>query len=652
MSISRALMLLLSGMLFIVLAGTFRTEIGSSRRFLEAQLATHAQDTATFLGLALSSTASPDERTAAESMIDAIFDRGYYRQIRMVDMQGKILVQRSLKLSIKDVPAWFVEALTLDPPAGDALVMSGWRQAGKVEVQCHPGFAYAQLWENFKGVLLWMGAAYVIGTMALALLLRFLLNQLLALEKMAVGIERREFPVLEPLPKSRELRQVAAAMNRMSRTLKTSFEEQTRFIETLRDSAYRDPVTRLANRTAFESRLRHLLRTPDAFPKGALYLIHVENFQAFNHKHGHMAGDQTLRRMASLIETQCQRYGQEYALARLTGAQFGILSNLWDKESQEALADRILAEMAGLYEKIGHDEPFVVRCGIGVYTGKESRAQLLALADHAQRSASRGGAVAWKRMTSIHGARSKEHGADALRGMLRRRLEKGDIEVEWSPVLATSDLAVLHREALVRIVDDTGNRLPAGQFLSLAEEMGVVPAIDRLVVERVMAQMTKPAAGSVAVNLSTTSLTDPDFMEWLCRILKERPDAMGELFFECREFDFINNLPDLEEPIKQLWAAGGCFGLDHFGLGPRSFGYLVHHRLAYLKMDGSYLVNVADNPENRFFIRSTANIAHELGIRLIATCVEDADTRELLNLLGFDGVQGDGFRASALKPVV
>ena len=291
MSISRALLLLLSGMLFIVLAGTFKTEIGSSRRFLEAQLATHAQDTATFLGLALSATASPDDPTTAESMIDAIFDRGYYRQIRMVDMQGKILVQRSLKLITKDVPGWFVESLPLDPPIGDALVMSGWRQAGKVEVQCHPGFAYAQLWENFKGVLLWMGMAYVIGTLVLALLLRFLLTNLRALEKMAAGIERREFPVLEPLPKSRELRQVAAAMNRMSRTLKTSFEEQTRFIESLRDSAYRDPVTRLANRTAFDSRLRHLLRTPDEFSKGALYLIHVENFQGVNRRHGHMAGD-------------------------------------------------------------------------------------------------------------------------------------------------------------------------------------------------------------------------------------------------------------------------------------------------------------------------------------------------------------------------
>ena len=582
-----------------------------------------------------------------ESMIDAIFDRGYYRQIRMVDMQGKILVQRSLKLSIKDVPGWFVEGLPLDSPAGDALVMSGWRQVGKVEVQCHPGFAYAQLWENFKGVLLWMGTAYVIGTLALALLLRFLLARLRALEKMAAGIERREFPVLEPLPRSRELRQVAVAMNRMSRTLKTSFEDQTRFIEALRNSAYRDPVTRLANRAAFDSRLRHLLRTPDVFSKGALYLIHIENFQAFNRRHGHMAGDHALTRIARLIDKQCRRYGQEYTLARLTGAQFGILSNLWDKESQEILADRILGEMAGLHEKIDHDEPFVVRCGIAAYSGKESREQLLALADHAQRSADRSGLGVRKRMTTAGGARAKEHGADALRSMLKRRLGKGDIEIEWSPVLATSDAAVLHREALVRIADDNGNRLPAGQFLALAEEMGVVPVIDRLVIERVMDQMTEAAAGSAAVNLSTASLTDPDFMAWLCRILKERPEATGELFFECREFDYINGLPAIEEPVRQLWASGGRFGLDHFGLGPRSFGYLVQHRLAYLKMDGSFLVDLADSPENRFFVRSTANIAHELGIQLIATCVENAGVAELLRLVGFDGAQGDGFPSAS-----
>jgi hypothetical protein len=180
-----------------------------------------------------------------------------------------------------------------------------------------------------------------------------------------------------------------------------------------------------------------------------------------------------------------------------------------------------------------------------VYTGKESKEQLLALADHAQRSASHGGLGARKRMTTADGARAREHGADALRGMLKRRLEKGDIEVEWSPVLATSDLAVLHREALVRIVDDSGNRLPAGQFISLAEQMGVASTIDRLVVERVMDRMTETVAGSVAVNLSTASLNDPNFMAWLCRILKQLPDGTGELFFECREFDFINGLPAL-----------------------------------------------------------------------------------------------------------
>ena len=150
MTLSRRLALMVMVLLLFVFIGTFFTSVRNTRHYLEAQLESHAQDTATSLGLSISTHLANGDQASIDSMSDAIFDRGYYRKLIVEDAKGNVLKKLELPISIEGVPSWFISAFPLETPVGEAAVMSGWSQAGRVLIQSHPGYAYIELWDNAK----------------------------------------------------------------------------------------------------------------------------------------------------------------------------------------------------------------------------------------------------------------------------------------------------------------------------------------------------------------------------------------------------------------------------------------------------------------------------------------------------------------------
>ena len=126
MTLSRQLLILMIVLLVLVFAGTFFISVQNSRGYLETQLESHAQDAATSLGLSISAHLAEQDIAMVTSMTDAIFDRGFYRMIRVQDMEGKPIVDRVLPIQLEGIPTWFTEGFPLQTPLGEATVMTGW----------------------------------------------------------------------------------------------------------------------------------------------------------------------------------------------------------------------------------------------------------------------------------------------------------------------------------------------------------------------------------------------------------------------------------------------------------------------------------------------------------------------------------------------
>ena len=640
MTLSRQLIIIGIALFLLMFIGTFVVSVNNTRNYIAAQLESHAQDTATSLGLSLSPPMRENDVPTMTSMVDAIFDRGYYREIAVISIDGKALIKRDLPVRIEDVPEWFVKLIPLETPEGKALVMVGWQQAASVSVRSNPGIAYAKLWRTTMGTLWWflgsLGATLIMGLIAL----RFVLRPLKAVEDQARAICNREFPVQEKLPWARELRSVVEAMNKMTIKVREMFEEQVRASERLRAQAYMDPVTGLANRRYFDAHLQHLLRSPDEFAAGALLLIELSDFKRYNEHRGYPAGDRLMREVGMALGKICP--SSQGVVARLGGADFAILVPHASMGEAERMAEQISSALRDLYDQGLTESEGAGHIGIALFRGHETAAEFLSEADMALRAAQVKGPNAWHLFEGGDLKRADIHEASYWAERLRKVISDKSIVLCFQAVRRCSDGALIHHETLLRIKEPDGRLLSAGIFIPMAEKLGLSVELDKLVISHLIeiVEAGGGESGRFAVNLSSGAVCDSGFVEWLCGELQRVPALAERLIIELSERGAVGQLEAVRRLAERVGALSVKVSLDHFGRGFSSFGYLSNLKIDYLKIDGSYIHGIDQDKENQFFVQTLAKIAHGLDMKIIAEFVETQQEWEMLQSLEVDGGQG------------
>lgn len=642
MTLYRQLIIFTLFLFFLLFAGTWYAKLDSTRSFLADQLESHAQDTATSLGLSVSQHVIKNDMPSVESMINAVFDRGYYEIIRVVDAKEKVMIERVQGVKIENVPPWFIRWISLKAPEASANVMSGWIQAGTIEVKSHPGFAYKTLWEDMVNTTLWFIACGLFVLIAGGFGLRFLLKPLVLVERQADALCRKEYEIQERVPWTKELRRVVEAMNRMTCKVKEMFEEQVTQAEGLRERSYHDPVTGLGNRRYFDTQITARLDRRDSVTKGILLLIKLNDLDKLNQSKGFQAGDELLKRVARLLQEATKPYAS-CALARLTGGDFGIFlpdAPPWDAAT---IAGSVANQLGGLAAERLAETDNVGYVGAATYETTTTLGRLLSEADLALTAARQAGPNG-SSIRAITGEMDKAPlGQQQWKEMLEKALLERRISLDAQPVVKTTDRNhLLHLEIFSRIIQVDGEFLSAGVFMPLAERLKLVSSIDRIVLEEVMQlDSSKLAVGSIAVNVSPASLQDEAFLQWLRSSLKTLPRTAPRIIFEFSEFSAVQNLNLVKEFSSFVREYGHAMGLDHYGQSFSNLGYLKSMRPDYVKIDRAYTGELKDEEsDSRFFIGSLCSVAHSIDIKVIAEGVETEQQWQILRELNLDAIQG------------
>lgn len=641
MTLARQLILVIALLLLIVFAGTLASSVMGTRNFLNDQLQSHAQDTATSLGLSLTPVIEANDVPMMNSMVDAINDRGYYGQIAIRDMSGETMLERRQPAWIEGVPTWFIGLLPLQTPEGKSTITIGWKQAATVHVRSHPGYAYRTLWKTATDTMLWTLIAGAVAFALVAVIVHFVLAPLRQLEQQALAISSRKFPVLERLPFTRELRRVAEAMNTMSRKVEAMLNAQSEMAEKMRALAFEDEVTGLNNRRGFEERLGHLINAPEELSFGALYLIELAGFKAYNEKYGYEKGDDLLRQVAGSIEASCKG-GHPFIFARLSGADFAVLLQNAAPDEASSLAGDFSRALTKL-QSADKGSEISGHIGVAYYSGQQSAPELLSTADNALRTAQRKGLNAWH-MFAEEGAAGSTHGFMAWKGILNRVIDEHEITLQFQPVMSSLQRDPLHYEVFARIPSGNAETplIAAGVFIPMAERHGLAQEIDKVVVEQVIdrASVADSEMNRFAINLSSSSVLDGEFVAWLCGRLRSAKDVAQRLIFEVPEQCVLIDLDALHDAVNHIKQCGSEFSLDRFGSNKATFGYLKRLHVDYIKIDGSYIRRIDKNEDSQFLVYSLCEIAHALDIRVIAEYVESEAELGALTMLRVDGVQG------------
>ncbi|MBI4938325.1 MAG: EAL domain-containing protein [Nitrosomonadales bacterium] len=647
MTLLRQLIIVIATLFTLLFAGSVAINIHNTRTYLNEQLRSISQDTATSLGLSLSPHMEKGEMAIVESMINATADGGYYSEVAITDVSGKAVFERKQPVVIKGVPAWFVNWVSLETPRGEAMVMAGWKQAGKIHVSANPGYAYATLWSNSVGACWWFlgfsGFALLLGVA----ILRQVLLPLRAVEAQAKAICDREYPIQDRMPWTTELRNVVSAMNLMAAKVREMFKEQADAMERARADAYADAATGLANRKYFDLHLNQMTkeRKLSSVTANALLLIELEGFKSFNERKGYQAGDELLRGCGELIEKACKEAPNlQYFTARLSGANFVVVAqNIVEKDAL-ALAEKLASSFDRLLEKGLTDAVNVGHIGVAIHH-EQTAGQLLSEAHMALRMAQVKGPNSVhmndSKTVSEFGAYAEQDWLEILGGLQ----QDNRIVLYRQPCLSCKDDAqILQHETLLRVRGKDGKLIPANVVIPMAKHLHLTLEIDKSVVSETLARLGRPenAHAVMAVNLFPMSIQDSGFVSWLGDILRKHASVAPRIAFELIEYGATDNLDALRGWVEQVARTGAKTGLDQVGRGFKSFGYLDKLKLDYIKIDGGYTRDIHKDKDNQFFVDSLVKLAHGHNIYVIAESVETRDEWNMLKSLRVDGVKGYG----------
>jgi diguanylate cyclase len=399
-----------------------------------------------------------------------------------------------------------------------------------------------------------------------------------------------------------------------------------------------DPLTGLPNRSLFRDQLRRGLDTAMSSETAlSLLIVDIDRFQEINDTLGHDVGDEVLRTTAARL---LAAVGGEGVVGRMSGDEFAVLLN---RNGQDAL--HLARQMRnGLVQAIRAGErELVITASIGIAScpdhGKDISA-LFRCADAAIIAAKHeaGGIATYN---EEHDARLP--GRFALAVDLRKALDNREFALHYQPKLELSSGRLAGVEALARWPRDNDMTVPPDMFISALEQTGLIApftywALETAVAQR-MAWLRQGWNISVAVNVPLSVVMEPRFLAELSRIV-DGSDVHNGLLLEITENIFLGDYDRINEVLAEVRAIGlGC-SIDDFGTGHSSLVRLRQLPVGEIKVDRSFVMAMLDSKDDEVIVRSTIELAHNLGLKVVAEGVENARILESLARLRCDVVQG------------
>lgn len=409
-----------------------------------------------------------------------------------------------------------------------------------------------------------------------------------------------------------------------------------------------DALTGLVNRREFERRLLSTIESLDAGgPPGALIYMDLDQFKLVNDTSGHFAGDQLLTQLAALLPG---RIGDDTLLARIGGDEFAMLVPGVHEAAALALAERLRQDIDG-YMFGWEQRNYTISASIGVVMLNEpgmSLRTVLAQADTACYMAKERGRNRVHLFSAVDSETARRKSEMEWAGKVREAITEGRFELhfqEMAPLWDGEHDDGVHMEMLVRMRDENGAMVPPGAFIPAAERFGLMPQLDRWVVDTALQNFTRlhPSGRPIAkcaINLSGPTFEDGRFAEFVLQRLEDYGVPASRICFEITETAAVSNMSRAIEFMQTLRGAGCSFSLDDFGSGMASFGYLKNLPVDFLKIDGSFIRNIENDPVSYSIVRAVTDIGHQLGLKVIAEWVGDERARDILRGLSVDYAQG------------
>ena len=633
MTLLKQIMLAIISFMLLIFVAVGILNFSTINNYIVSQLGTNAKHTANSLGLAIASVTNPKDLSGAQTMINSVFDSGYYSMIKLTGLEGETLIESSQPLVVNSVPKWFVNNVKLEAPVAQSEIMIGWNKFGTLHVQSNTGIAYYELYNIVQNVFYVLLAMSITALLISYLGVKAIFIPLKKVQKQAEAILQNSFILQEKIPFTVDVRQIVLAMNVMITRVKDVFEQSAKTLSKYEELLYKDEQTVLFNRRYLQNNFKEYISSEE-YSSGAASMITCKDLRDLKQEIGFNGQQKLIKSIASIISQNALGMLR----ARLNEDDFIIVSPNLTTQNAKNLTDKILLTIKEEFIKFNVDmDKHPVFAAIVPYGPKTPLKDVLTTADITLARAKEG-----KNFASLIYKSDKEIvlGKEQYKELIETSLKNGMFKFAGQKV--ESDFAELvHRELYIRLVDSEGRWQIASYFMPMVNEIKMTVEIDLYVLNK-FADMLRGGMlekMQYAINLGKDILSSAQhFNEFENALKKIKQYASAKIYIE------IPNKDDIDTAVlvgfhQRLRSLGFGFGLDHFGFDAKSIERLSAVNPDYVKIPAANLIDFwgGEASEQRSWFEA---MMMSRGVKIIATGVENDEQKQNLQNLQINSMQG------------
>lgn len=630
MSLSKQLLILITFIFIIVFSVNFALSIGNIKSYLEGESESHVQDTATSLGLSLSPHMVNEKDPIIRTMMNAIFDRGYYKEIRLVNIDGQDLVILTNTDKMEGVPEWLIKLIPMTTATAVSEISSGWNISGSLFVTANPSYGYLKLYQQGKTTLKFSLLIFLGALTLLIIGLRFTLQPLKDIQKQANEISSGNFTIIKQLPWTLEVKNVAQSMNSMSEKIGNMIARLNNKLESLTENLKRDPLTNLLNQATFDVNLKQVL---SAGQFGYAVFIKFDDLSHIAKDHGNKAVDKLLINFATiLLNTQ----SSGTSAFRLYGSEFALLCPAFDNSLITSFAESLKQEITMLGQQYELDD--LVHIGIIRFERSSDFDKLLpAMIEAYEQARNIGSNAYFVKEDSVRSMTDLDWKA-AISNAVDNNLP--EITLTSEAFNYSDEIPVKVMEEAFTVVKDTaGNALSIGTFFSMAQEFGLEEELDKCIVNKIIVLMEKSQQETpVTINLSMTSIASPTFKDWLQARITSSIINSELLAFSVTAYSAVKDLTAFANFSVFVTSLSSKTLLKRYSPDIIAIDLLKELHIDYIRLARDLTTDIQGNKNKLDLLDIMHEVAQLLDIKVIAEGVTNDTDFELVKNTGIYGI--------------
>lgn len=623
MTLSRQMMFVMSMIVLLLLATAMYVNYKNAEGFIKDQLHSNAANTASSLGVALSHVNG--DRAMEETLINAVFDSGYYEEIVLSDIDGKVIFHSREPVRVHGIPSWFIENVHLESSEAVVPLSRNWQLVGDLKIRGHRGHAYEEIWQAFKEMVVGFVILGLVALVGIYLFLKMVLLPLKRVREQAEAVIQKRFIFQDKLPKTIEMRDVVMAMNLLVKKVKTIYEKEAKAIADYNRLLYEDRETGYYNRAYFRIKLEEYLHSSDYFSHGYVLAFEIHNYPKLLEEKGANGVYKAVMNLRDSIDEHCCQSFVEAVRCRTRDNDIMIILPASRSDQVEELARAVCETSTDGYQ---------IDCAYISYEEGESLSKIMEKV---------GSGLMMAASTEDSSIRLYADGRDDIPLLSHDEwiqkvhdvIDSNAFIPMFQPVIE-HDGETIHNELLLRL-NYEGKIVSAGLFMPIIAGVKMLSALDRYVLELLdTLKLSKP----IAVNITYDFIAQSANLQVITSLTERWKEQGMDITFELANTTIASDHEASKTFATHIRREGWKLGIDHFTVDAYNLKLLEELKPAYLKINAAYLLSLVEGKDDALSKTSLLTLTELLEIDLIAIAVDSEETVTRLKENGITQMQG------------